>query len=378
VLDRTPTIEELLRLLLEQSTELAIIFADPEGRIRWWNAGAEYIFGRSQDEVQGESVTLVFPTEEIKQGFADHELAVARAQGRAEDDRWLARKDGSKFWATGVMLALRDASGDVIGFGKMLRNRTDLREQLDALQNQVVALDSSVQNKDRFLATLSHELRNPLSPLSYAVQLIRNKTEVTPELDTHLSIIERQVESLRRLIGDLMDLSRIGAGKVELQRERIALNDIIHASVQSVGPLVRERDHEVVVLLPPTPMIVTVDPVRMEQVFVNLLNNAAKYTPPGGQIWVEGTTEGREAVIHIRDTGVGISHEMLPHIFDLFTQAESSREQWDGGLGVGLALVKKLVALHGGSVQVRSEGESKGSEFSVRLALAELSTPNQP
>lgn len=376
--DGTPNTEELLRLLVEQSKELAIILSDNEGRIQWWNPGAEYIFGRSQADVQGEPVALVFPTEEIKQGFADHELAVAKSAGAAQDDRWLAREDGSKFWASGVMLALRDARGEIIGFGKVLRNRTDFKEQLDTLRNRVAALDSNVQNKDVFLTTLSHELRNPLSPLSYAVQLIRNKTEMTPELDSHLSVIERQIESLRHMVNDLMDLSRISAGKVEIQRERIALNEILHAAVQSVGPFLREKDHALDVLLPATPIFVLVDPARMEQVFVNLLNNAIKYTPPGGQIWVQGTTDGKEAVIHIRDTGAGIPRELLPRIFDLFTQAESSREQWDGGMGVGLSLVKNLVTLHGGSVQVRSEGANKGSEFTVRLPLAVLPTPDQP
>jgi PAS domain S-box-containing protein len=375
--DSSPA-DELLHLLVDQTKELAIILADANGNIKWWNPGAEHIFERKQNDVHGQSVALVFPPEEIKGGFAEHEIAVARAAGAAEDDRWLARQDGSRFWATGVMVALRNGDGDVVGFGKILRNRTDIREQIDTLRNQVAALDSSAHRKDEFLTTLSHELRNPLTPLAYAVELIRRTTTVTPELESHLSVIDRQIEVLRRLVDDLMDLSRISAGKVELKREEIALHEVIGRAIESVAPTLRERHHELDVLFPDTPIMVRVDPARIQQVFVNLLNNAVKYTPDGGRINIQGTTEGSAAVVRVQDSGIGITHDMLPRIFELFTQADSSREHRDGGLGVGLALVKNLVTLHRGSVQVRSEGEGKGSEFIVRLPLVTPPVPDHP
>ena len=367
--DPTPNNDELIRLLVRQTTEFAIMLCNTRGGIRSWNAGAEKIFGMPANEALGQPVSILFTPEEREMGLADHEMAVSLAHGTAEDDRFMARHDGSTFWATGVMLAIRDDAGNLLGFGKILRNRTDLWEQLETLRNQVAALETSDRRKDVFLTTLSHELRNPLFALSNALQIIRKNDSLTAELDYPVSIIERQVDALRRLIDDMLDLSRIGAGKIELRKESITINELIHRALQSVGPLVRERRHELDVLLPPTAITVEADPSRLEQVFVNLLNNAAKYTPEGGRIWVRATTEGNQAVVHVEDTGVGIPRDLLPRIFDLFTQAESSREQSQGGLGIGLSLVKNLVTLHGGSVQVRSDGAGKGSQFSVRLPL---------
>jgi signal transduction histidine kinase len=191
----------------------------------------------------------------------------------------------------------------------------------------------------------------------------------TPDLEYPLKVIERQVQALGRLVDDLLDLSRIGAGKMELKKKTIALQDIVQRAVESAGPLLRGRRHELHVLLPPAPLLVEADPDRLVQVFVNLLNNAGKYTPRHGRIWVKGTVEGEEAVIHVKDSGIGIPHDVLPRIFEMFTQAESARPHSEGGLGIGLTVVKQFVTLHGGSVQVRSEGPDKGSEFTVRLPL---------
>lgn len=369
----TPTdpapVDELLRLLVEQTKEFAIILQDVDGRITWWNQGAEEIFDIPGAEAVGKHVSMLFAPEDIERGIPEHEIVTAKADAAAEDDRWMARSNGSRFWAIGVLIPVRGSQGELLGFGKILRNRTDIREQLETARNQAETWEASSRRKDLFLSTLSHELRNPLAPLSSAVQLIRLSAPATPEMEYCLKIIDRQVESLRRLVDDLLDVSRIGAGKVELKKEAVALNDIFQRVVESVRPLVRQRRHRLEVLLPPSPIIVEADPARLEQVFVNLINNAAKYTPEAGRIWVKGTIEGDEAVVHIEDTGIGIPHDMLPRIFELFTQVESSRDQSQGGLGIGLSVVKNLVTLHGGSVQVSSEGPGKGSVFSVRLPL---------
>jgi PAS domain S-box-containing protein len=359
--DNGPQTEVLLRMLAEQTTEHAIILLDCEGRIAWWNRGAREIFGQPS--------AVLFPPEDVAGGIPEHEIAVAESDGAAQDDRWMSRRDGSRFWATGALTAVRDAKGQLLGFGKILRNRTDLREQLETLKNQVEASAAVSNSKDLFLSTLSHELRNPLAPLTNAVHLIRATAPPTPELEYPLKIIERQVDSIRRLVDDLLDLSRIGAGKVELKKVSTPIHEILHRATESAAPLIRERRHKLEMLLPRAPILVEGDPHRLEQVFVNLINNSAKYTPEGGRIWVKGTTEGDEAVVHIEDDGIGIPHGMLPHIFELFTQVESARSQSQGGLGIGLSLVKNLVTLHGGSVQVRSDGPGKGSEFSVRLPL---------
>lgn len=366
--------ERLLRLLAEQSDDHAIMFLDLHGRVTWWSPGAERIFGIPSSEIVGRHGSRMFTEEQVAAGVPEHEIAVAEKGSAAQDDRWLARSDGSRFWAIGVLLPLKDESGELIGFAKVLRNRTDLKEQLESLRNQVESAVTSSRRKDIFLSTLAHELRNPLASLTNAADIIRMNVPESPELDLPLRIISRQVENLRRLVDDLMDLSRIGAGKIELKKEVVRLGDVVVSAAESTRPVIRERRHELDVILSPSPVYVEADPARLEQVFVNLLNNAAKYTPEGGRIWVKGTTEGEEAVVHVEDTGIGIPSDLLPRIFKLFTQVESSRPQSQGGLGIGLSLVKRLVTLHGGSVQVRSEGEGKGSRFTVRLPIRSRGT----
>jgi two-component system CheB/CheR fusion protein len=368
VIDPTD-LDHLLHRLLDQTQDHATLLLDREGRIVWWSCGAEHVFGMKAEEVIGRPASLIFTPEDIERGLADHELVTARAGTSADDDRWLKRGDGTRFWATGVMIGLRDDDGRLIGFGKILRDRTDTREQMDTLRNQLVASEARSRRKDIFLTTLSHELRGPLAPLSHAVQLIRMTLPATPEVEYSLKVIERQVQSLRRLVDDLLDLSRISAGKIALRKETIALDQVIDWALESVGPLIRQRGHRLEKLLPPTPVNVEADPARLEQVFVNLLTNAAKYTPENGTIWIKTTIEGDEVVTHVQDSGIGIAPELLPRIFELFTQAESAGADSHGGLGIGLALAKDLVALHGGSIQVLSEGENKGSDFIVRLPL---------
>jgi two-component system CheB/CheR fusion protein len=361
--------DRLTDLLISQVKELAMIFCDRDGRILAWNRGAEEIFGVPAHEAVGGSIARLFTSEDNERGVPAHEIATALSDSPAEDDRWLVRGDGSRFWATGVAVAVRDEHGEIVGIGKVLRDRTDLREQMDMLRNRADAAKASSSRKDLFLATLSHELRNPLNALTTAEQLIRTTTTVTAELEYPLRVIGRQVAHLRRLVDDLLDLSRIGTGKIGLNMERTVLQDVILHSVERVESLMRAKGHELSVLLPPGPLLVHADPPRLEQVFVNLLDNAAKYTPESGHIWIKCTTEGEEATVHVEDDGIGINEEFLPQIFELFTQADESRGYSRGGLGLGLALVKSLAALHGGSVQVRSEGRGKGSKFTVRLPL---------
>ena len=362
-------LDTLLRLLAEQSREHAIMFLGLDGRVTWWSPGAERIFGIPASDIVGQDVSRLFTEEEAAQGVPGHEIAVARTGSAAQDDRWLVRADGSRFWAIGVMLPLYDPEGELIGFAKVLRNRTDIKEQLESARNKADAAAVASRRKDIFLSTLSHELRNPLGALANAAEIIRLTLPESRELEVPLKVINRQVDTLRRLVDDLMDLSRIGAGKIDLQKETVKLQDIVERAIESVRPFIEQRRHVLDTVLAFAPVYVEADAGRLEQVFVNLLNNAAKYTPEGGRIWVKGTTEGEDAVVHVEDTGIGVPSELLPRIFKLFTQVESSRSQSQGGLGIGLNLVKRLVALHGGTVQVRSEGEGKGARFTVRLPL---------
>ena len=363
-------VERRLLLITQRANDHAFMLLDPEGRIQWWSKAAATIFGYAPEEILGRSVDELFVAEDRATGIPEYERKVSTADGPAEDDRWMRRKDGSSFWATGIMVELRDDAGRVIGFGKILRNRTDLKEQLEALRNLARELEATAKRKDAFLGVLSHELRNPLAPIANALGIIRaGVPEVTHELGYALRVIERQMHVLERLVEDLMDLTRVGAGKVDLRLAPITLQQLAADCVDDVREMVRQRRHEIEVVAPDGPVMVEGDRDRLHQVVVNLLVNAAKYTPEGGHIWVKITTEGEEAVLKVGDDGVGIPTEMLPKIFDLFTQVESTRGASRGGLGIGLALVKNLVALHGGSVQVRSDGVGKGSEFAIRLPL---------
>src|SRR5688572_5788555 len=187
--------------------EHALVMIDPGGTITWWGGGAEFIFGLSRADAVGRSFSMLFTPEDVNAGIPAYEIAVATTNGTAENDRWMARPDGSRFWASGVLTALRDAAGHLLGFGKVMRDRTDVREQLDALRNQLHASTSASRQKDVFLSTLSHELRNPLAPLSNAVQLLRVAGPEQPHMEHLLKIIERQIDNLRRLVDDLLDLS---------------------------------------------------------------------------------------------------------------------------------------------------------------------------
>jgi two-component system CheB/CheR fusion protein len=365
-----PDVARLLRMLGEQSGEHVVLLFDPSGRITWANPGAERTFGYPPGELPGMEGVALFVPEDVEGGLARHEIEVALRNGIAEDDRWQRRRDGSRFWAVGALVALHDEAGRVVALAKLLRDRTDLKEQLEALRNHATALAEGARRKDAFLSTLSHELRNPLAPLTNAVQLIRMSNTGGSELEFPLKVIERQVDLLRRLVDDLLDLTRIGAGKIQLERAPVVVQELLQQSVDDVRALVEERRHAVEAIFPAEPIRIAGDRSRLHQVFVNLLTNAAKYTPAGGRISVQATLEGDDAVVKVADNGVGIATEMQPRIFELFTQVETSRPLSGGGLGIGLALVKDLVAMHGGSVQVRSEGAGKGSEFTVRLPAA--------
>ncbi|HZU34943.1 MAG TPA: ATP-binding protein, partial [Gemmataceae bacterium] len=245
-------------------------------------------------------------------------------------------------------------------------------------QKRQEELVAAHRRKDDFLAILAHELRNPLAPIRNAVRLLS-----LPSVTEHMAsrareMIARQVENLTRLVDDLLDVSRINQGKVQLRKEPIELASIVQAAVEACRPAVDRRKHIVEVELPPEPLWVEADATRLEQVLVNLLNNAAKYTEPGGHIWLKARRAGGEVIVTVKDTGVGIAPDLLPHVFDLFTQADHSLDRSQGGLGIGLTLVRNLVALHGGTISGHSDGLGKGSEFQVRLPLLPTSRAVEP
>lgn len=272
------------------------------------------------------------------------------------------RHDGVYRWFKAMGVALRDESGRIV---KWFGSNTDVDERMRAEE----ALRDADRRKDEFLATLAHELRNPLAPIRNALHVLKRSNEAEPSTSRLYSMMERQVDHLVRLVDDLLEVSRITSGKIELKRGRVDLAGLIGHAVEMSQPLIRAAGHELSVSYPQHALIVDADAVRISQVFVNLLNNAAKYTEPGGRIQLSARRNGDEAVVSVSDTGVGIPAEMLPRVFDLFAQVDRSLGRAKEGVGIGLALVRSLINLHGGRVEARSEGPGRGSEFIVHLPL---------
>jgi signal transduction histidine kinase len=242
---------------------------------------------------------------------------------------------------------------------------------LKAERERAAALEEISRRKDEFLAMLGHELRNPLAPILTAVKIIQSLSPTGPQpLLSAVEVIERQSKHLVRLVDDTLDLVRIERGRFELRKERLDMSAALHQALEAVEPMLKSRDQQLSAALPSVPLYVDADSNRLVQIVANLLNNASKYTAPGGHIWLSAEGENGEAVIRVRDNGVGIPQDMLARVFDLFTQVESSRENAEGGMGIGLTLVRLLTEQHGGKVSCKSPGVGHGSEFTVRLPLS--------
>jgi PAS domain S-box-containing protein len=273
----------------------------------------------------------------------------------------LRRKDGSYRWHLIRSVPVPDRAG---GLARRFGAATDINDRRRAEE----ALVEADRRKDEFLATLAHELRNPLAPIRNALRLMKHRDGDGP-METERAMAERQVVHLARLIDDLMDVARISRGKIDLHREVVDLATVVNQAVETARPQIDERRHRLSVSVPDQAVRLEGDPTRLEQIFWNLLNNAAKYTDPGGEIRLTVEPGGGEVAIRVRDTGIGIPRESLPHIFEMFVQADRRRDRSQGGLGIGLNLVKTLVEMHGGNVEARSRGPGTGSEFVVRLPV---------
>jgi PAS domain S-box-containing protein len=279
-----------------------------------------------------------------------------------------AAPDGRVRWVRAIGSVFRDAEGRPRHFDGVTLDVTEQKETEEALRE-------ADRRKDEFLAMLAHELRNPLAPIRNALHLVRMQGNGDNGMRPAWEVIERQVEQLVRLVDDLLDVSRITRGKIKLQKERVDLATVVARAVESSRPLIDARRHALQVTLPPGSLPVEADAVRLAQVLLNLLNNAAKYTPEGGRISLLVERADSQGVVRVRDTGMGIPAEMLPHIFELFTQVDRTLDRAEGGLGIGLTLVRRLTEMHGGRVEAHSEGPGQGSEFVVRLPLMQEEPP---
>lgn len=275
----------------------------------------------------------------------------------------LRRHDGQYRWAIDSAAPRFGSDGELLGYIGSVLDITDLKR----VETELREAD---KRKDEFLAMLAHELRNPLSPIRSGLELLAIEEDETNR--PTITIMQEQVEHLVRLVDDLLDVSRIMRGRIELRREMVRLSDLVNRSVDSIRPLANSHRHQLSVSVPEQPLWLNVDPIRIVQVIENLLTNATKYCEAGGRIEVNGTREGEQAVISVRDTGIGIEPDLLPKVFDLFTQSSRSLDRAQGGLGIGLTLVHRLVAMHGGTVTAASEGVGRGSTFIVRLPVAKV------
>jgi PAS domain S-box-containing protein len=354
--------EERFRLLVDGVTEYAIMMLDESGVVVSWNAGAERIKGYKSHEIVGKHVSHFYPAEAIQANEPWERLQEARRDGRAASEGWRVRKDGTLFWAGVVTTALYDEDGRLYGFAKVTQDLTERRH--------AEALADTTQRMHEFIAMLAHELRNPLAPIRNAVALMGRKGLNDPALEAMRKTIERQSLQLARLLDELLDVNRIARGDLTINREPVDVPEVIARAVETTRPLIEKRGHTLELKIPEAAMRVTGDSVRLTQALVNLLHNAAKYTPDGGRISLTALVRGAELDIRVLDNGKGIERDMLEKVFELFVQIDPLANDTMGGLGVGLALVRRIIELHGGNVLARSEGPGRGAEFIVRLPLA--------
>ncbi|MDB5350101.1 MAG: chemotaxis protein methyltransferase CheR [Planctomycetota bacterium] len=356
----------------------AVVIATPDGRIDQINAQTERLFGYGRDELIGQPVEILMPARFRRRHVEHREAYVAGPSTRPMGtglDLYGLRKDGEEF-PIEISLSPLPTEGGVLA-ASIIRDITAHRKLEAELRQGKLELEQAQRHKDEFLATLAHELRNPLAPIRNAVACLGMAGLTQPDLESARDVIARQVSQMVRLIDDLLDVSRISRNRLELRKERVELAAVVQGALESSRPLIEQCGHELTVSLPPLPVYVDADPTRLGQVILNLLNNAAKYTERGGHVRLTAERQGGDVVLSVRDSGVGISPEMLPHVFDLFTQVDRSLERSQGGLGIGLTLVRRLVEMHGGSVEARSGGHGTGSEFVVRLPIV-VATPTQP
>jgi PAS domain S-box-containing protein len=364
-----------------ESSDDAIVGKSLEGIVTSWNRGAERLFGYTADEMVGQSILRIIPSDRQDE-FSTILGTIRRGERVDHSETERVHKDGQRIFVSLTVSPIRDARGRIVGASKIARDVTH-RRKLDAEREEMLGVvqlaraqaELASRSKDEFLVTLSHELRSPLAAVQSAIMSARLDEGGREHA---LEIAYRQGERLARLVDDLLDLARIQQGGVRLNRESVSVVELLERAVETTRSLVERRRHALSVSPPPAALRVHGDALRLEQVLVNLLTNAAKYTKPGGRIDLRAGAEGNEAVIRVRDNGSGIPPDFLQGIFEPYVQAPHRRERGEAGLGIGLTVVHSFVALHGGRVEAFSEGIGKGAEFVVRLPAASETVARAP
>jgi PAS domain S-box-containing protein len=342
---------------------------DAEGLITYFNPHAVQLWGRTPrlndpaDRFCGSFKLFAADGTPIDHSRCWMALALETGEEYIGQEILVQRPDGRRLAVLAHASPVREASGKLLGAVNVLVDISDRKRAEEELRE-------ADRGKNEFIAILAHELRNPLAPIRNAVEILNLKRSPSHEQQWALDVIDRQVRQMTRLIDDLLDLARITSNKLELRRQRIELAEVLHAAVETSRPLIEASGQELLVTFPPQPIHLDGDLTRLAQIVSNLLNNAAKYTARDGRIWLQAECQGAEVAVKVRDTGIGIPADMLPRIFDMFTQADGALDRSRGGLGIGLTLAKRLVDLHGGSITAASDGPGQGSEFVVRLPVA--------
>ncbi|MDQ6685747.1 MAG: PAS domain S-box protein [Pseudomonadota bacterium] len=375
--------EERIRAVLDNAVEYAIITMDLERRITGWNVGAERILGSSEASVMGHLADIIFTPEDCAAHVPEQEAITALREGRAADERFHLRKDQSRFWGSGVMTPLRDAEGAAIGLLKIFRDTSEQRASQEALEHGRRELEQALAEKelgrleserasrakDRFLAMLSHELRTPLTPVVMATHALERVADLPEPVRATLAVIRRNVRAEMVLIDDLLDLTRISSGKLEMTPESIDLHDAVRGAVEVCEAEFRSRQQVIELHLDAGRFRAEGDFHRLRQVFWNLLRNASKFSPLGGRVGVRTSNVEDRFVLSVSDSGIGIEPEKLITIFDAFEQGGEQISREFGGLGLGLAIAKAMVDGHHGTLHAKSAGSGQGATFTVELPL---------
>jgi two-component system, chemotaxis family, CheB/CheR fusion protein len=368
--------EARFRMLVESAHDFAIFMLDDAGRVVSWNQGAERVTGHSEADIIGQSAAELFTPEDRASQVPEGEIRRAAESGRALSERWHLRKDGTRFWASGVLAVARDAHGVSQGFVKVMRDQTERKETDARLQDALrsarqlrAQAEGANRTKDEFISIVSHELRTPLNTIRLWSRMLMSGRITTPQAIEGGRMIDRAALAQQQLIDDLLDVSRMASGHLRLAMRDTMLIDAVEMAAESIRPLAEGRQIELTKDLSDEVGIVHIDPDRIQQVVWNLLANAVKFTPEGGKVHirvrrVDGTVE-----IEVRDTGIGISPAFLPHVFDRFRQVDQGATRRFAGLGLGLSIAKQLVELQSGTITAQSDGEGRGATFTVLLPL---------
>jgi PAS domain S-box-containing protein len=367
----------LYSLLVASVKDYAIFALDSTGHVLSWNEGAERIKGYRSEEIIGRHFSVFYPPEDIASNKTAWELEVAAHEGRFEDEGWRVRKDGSRFWANVVITVLRDSDGRLVGFAKVTRDLTERRQAEERAVNdarRIAAAEAASRTKSEFLAMMSHELRTPLNAIGGHLQLLMMGI-YGPTTDGQLEALKRIDRSQRHLLGlinDILNLARIEAGRVDYRLEDVVLEDVVRELAPMVEPQFGAKQLTYEVCLPTPSFIVRADREKLTQILLNLLSNAAKFTPAGGHVTLDAVTRPgalNSVFVRVTDTGIGIPGERLEAIFEPFVQVHTTRTRTTEGTGLGLAISRDLARGMGGDLRVRST-EGKGSTFTLRLVRA--------